>query len=105
MLVQDRVSGDFLLIDLSGGATHAIPGLEKGDTPVRWSTDGSALFMRAPGPPADAFRIDVATGKRTVLTRLTTVSEVKALASGDGRTWVYGYQRWLSDLVVVEGLR
>ena len=112
MLVRDLVSGDALLFDLRGGATHAIPGLAKGDAPSRWSTDGSALFVRAAGLPVEVFRIDVGTGKRIALTRLgvplaTTVSDidVKALASGDGRTWVYGYRRWLSDLVVVEGLR
>ena len=109
-LVRDRESGDLLVIDLAGGATHAIPGLAKGDVPARWSTDGSALFVRAPGLPVEVFRIDVATGKRTLVTRLavptnTTVSDIKVLASGDGRTWVYGYHRWLSDLVVAEGLR
>lgn len=110
MLVRDRVSGDFLLFDLTNGATHAISGLAKGDEVARWSSDGSALFVRAADLPVDVFRVDVAAGKRTPLARLavpmiTTVSEIKALASGDGRIWVYGYRRWLSDLVVAEGLR
>jgi hypothetical protein len=110
ILVRDRESGDLLIMDLAGSATHAIPGLAKGDVPTGWSTDGSALFVRAPGLPVEIFRIDLATGKRTLVTRLAvptnmTVSDIKVLASGDGRTWVYGYQRYLSDLVVAEGLR
>ena len=106
MLVHDRVSGDFLLFDLTDGGTHAIPGPREGGRagPMehRWERPLRARAGSTRRRVQDRRRHGEENG---VDSTGTTISDVKALASGDGRTWVYGYQRWLSDLVVVEGLR
>ncbi len=101
------------LVAVSGGSPKPLHGLPAGSQPIRWSADGRYLFLRGPRAelPVRVWRFDTTT--RTVerwlelgpadVAGVTNVSDV--LLSADGRHYIYHYQRTLSDLYAVEGLR
>jgi Tol biopolymer transport system component len=95
----------------SHGDPRPIPGLEPGDLPISWSEDARSIFVYQPGDvPAKVFRLDLATGKKTLWKQLVpgdsagvaTIDPI--LVTPDGKTFVYGFHRTLADLYMVEGL-
>jgi Tol biopolymer transport system component len=103
---------------LDGGAPVPIVGLAPGDWPLRWSSDGRVLYVLEAGAsghplllPARVFRLDTSTHQRTLWRTfapsdsagLRTIGLV--LPTPDGRHYVYDYQRTLSELFLVSGLR
>jgi Tol biopolymer transport system component len=96
---------------IAGGDPRPIPGLEPGDVPIQWSTDGAAIFVARFGEmPLPVFRLTLATGKkepwkelapadRAGLIRIETVC-----VTPDGRAWAYSHNRVIaSDLFLVTG--
>ena len=97
------------LFPLSGGAPKRLPGTDSGDWPIRWTADGKGIYVYRRGQlPADVFRVDVATGRKDLVTTFKPpeapglASINRALITPDGRSWAYSYQRTLSDLFEVE---
>ena len=95
-----------------GGPAREIPGILPGEEPLQWWDRGHALLVWKSGLfPARVYRLDLATGKRTLFRELSPQDLAGThLASGprftpDGRSYVYGYYRTLSDLYLVEGLK
>ncbi len=93
------------------GEPRVIPGLERDDLPTNWSQDGHGLFVYQTGEvPARVYRVDLASGKRTLWKQLApgdtagvaTIGPI--LVTPDGKTFVYGFHRTLADLYLVEGL-
>jgi hypothetical protein len=104
--------GQPLLFDLAGGPPRAVAGLEAGDEFIRWSGDGRLLYAYRPGEvPARVFRVDASSGRREAWLELQPADRAGVLAvnpvqlTPDGRGYVYGYRRVLSDLYVVSGIR
>jgi serine/threonine protein kinase/Tol biopolymer transport system component len=100
------------LYPLAGGQPRAIPGFSPGDEPISWSDDGNSLYVSPSGEiPAKVYRLNVTTGQRTLLKQLMPSDPAGVehigpiLINPDGKTFVYGYHRTLSDLYLVEGLR
>jgi Tol biopolymer transport system component len=107
---QDLASNNWLLYSVEGGAPRPIAGLEPGDQPLRWSSDGRSLFISHVGLPTDIYRLDPSTGHRALLKRLMPgdPSGVSGLnspdISADGKVYVYSYGRTLDDLYLIRGL-
>jgi eukaryotic-like serine/threonine-protein kinase len=104
--------GKGYLYPIAGGDPFPIPGFERGEVPLSWTTDGKGLFVTRPGErPAKITRLDVSTGKRAVWKELMPLDNAGVQNIGpiritpDGNTYVYGFQRRLSDLYLVEGLK
>jgi eukaryotic-like serine/threonine-protein kinase len=102
----------FYLYPIAGGEPTALPGLSGLDVPVRWSADGRSLFVYRRGVvPAKAYRVDVATGRAELWKELMPadaagVTDIVAICpTPDGRSYVYSYNRLLSNLYIVEGLK
>jgi len=84
-----------------------------GDAPVRWSADGRSIWvLGGERPPMRIFQLDVATGRRTLSREIVNADPaglvadyLRLLISADGKSYVYGYARTLSDLYVAEGVR
>ena len=96
----------------AGGEAQPIRGLKAGEQPIAWAQDGHSLYIYRPGElPARIYRLDLATGQKTLLKQLMpndpagveTIGPI--LFTPDGKTCVYGYHRTLSDLYLVEGLK
>ncbi len=97
---------------LAGGTPVAVSGFQVGEQPIEWSADGKSLFIYRPGEfPAKVVVLDLATGKRTPWRSLAPadpagVSQIgPILITPDGKSYIYGYHRTLSDLYLVEGLK
>jgi eukaryotic-like serine/threonine-protein kinase len=100
------------LFPIPAGDARPIPGLEPGEVPVRWTPDGHSLYVYRGGDlPSKVYRLEIATGKRTLWKELMPPdpSGVEfvgpVLPTPDGTSYVYGYRRLLSDLYLVEGLQ
>jgi eukaryotic-like serine/threonine-protein kinase len=112
VLLRDG-EGRWRLYSVDGGPeARTVPGLTPDDQPVRFTSDGRRLYAYTPGEvPAQLFRVDLATGQREPWLALQPADRAGVLAVGpvqvtpDGRAYVYGYRRVLSDLYVVTGLR
>ncbi|MEX1246336.1 MAG: protein kinase [Thermoanaerobaculia bacterium] len=95
-----------------GGPSRPIPGLTEGDRPIRWSSDGRALFVaKDSGNSTRVHRLDMASGHSEFLKELSpsdptgVLGPPDVLLSADGKSWVYSYYRDLCDLYLLDGVR
>jgi hypothetical protein len=105
----DRVP---LLCPTSGAPPRTVPGLEAGDIPLRFSTDGRRLFIARLGyGSAMVHRVDLATGRQEPWKELKASDPAGLSPSGaiqitpDGQSYAYSYRRFLNDLLLVSGLK
>jgi Tol biopolymer transport system component len=99
------------LYRLAGSEPIPAPGLTNDDGVVAWAADARSVFVAHRDRPLRVSRVDLETGKRELVRELmpsdaagvTGVGPVHVLP--DGKSWVFGYVRILSDLHVVEGLK
>jgi serine/threonine protein kinase/Tol biopolymer transport system component len=100
------------LYPVGGGEPRLIPGLNAGEQPITWSTDGRSLYIYQPGElPASVNRLDIQSGQRTLWKQLLpsdpagveTIGPI--LMTPDAQTCIFGYHRMLADLYLVEGLK
>ena len=100
------------LYPLDGGQAKPFEGYQEGEWIVAWAPDGKSLFLyNYHQLPAEVERLDLATGKRTPQKQLLPSDPAgidhlaPILMSRDGKKFVYGYGRFLSDIYLVEGLK
>jgi eukaryotic-like serine/threonine-protein kinase len=100
------------LYPAAGGEPRPVSGMEPGDIPINWSQDARSIYLYRTGEvPAKVYRLELATGKKTVWKQIapldpTGVSTIgPILMTPDGKTYVYGFHRTLGDLYLVEGLK
>jgi serine/threonine protein kinase/Tol biopolymer transport system component len=96
----------------AAGEPKIVNGMEPGDLPINWNQDGHSIYLYRTGEvPAKVYRLELATGKKTVWKQIvpidpTGVSTIgPILVTPDGKTYVYGFHRTLADLYLVEGLK
>jgi Tol biopolymer transport system component len=96
---------------IAGGEPAPIPGLGPSDF-ARWSADPRFLFTHSRRElPARVHRMDISTGKKEFLfevmppdaSGIVDVSPI--IPTPDGKNYVYGFQRTLSDLYILDGLK
>jgi len=100
------------LYPLGGGEAHVISGLNPGEQPITFNSDGRSLYIYQPGElPAQVYRLDLQTGQRTMWKQLMPTDPAGVenigpiLMTPDAKECVYGYHRMLADLYLVEGLK
>jgi eukaryotic-like serine/threonine-protein kinase len=100
------------LFPVDGGTSKAIPGVEEGEYPLRFSPDGKWIYVWKRGDvPAKVTRVEVETGKREPFKELipadpSGVERISnVLVTPDGKGYAYCFTRLLSDLFVVDGLK
>ena len=103
--------GGIYLFPTSGGTPKPIPGLLPREYPIDWTRDGRGVYVTTGAElPRRIFRIDLATGRRSLWKELVTSQTAGMRLSQismtpDGRTFLHSYARLLSNLYVAEGLR
>ena len=104
--------GKVYLFPIPKGDAQPLKGLQPGEVPIAWTPDGRSLYIYKGGElPAKVFRLEVATGNRTLWKQLMPPDPAgvefvgPVLPTPDGKSYVYGYRRLLSDLYLVEGLQ
>jgi eukaryotic-like serine/threonine-protein kinase len=100
------------LYPVAGGDPRLAPGVEPLEIPTGWSPDGRELFVMLRGQvPAQIFRVDTVTGKRTLWKALQPADSAGIDTIGrinlslDNKSYIYSYVRTLSDLYLVDGLK
>jgi eukaryotic-like serine/threonine-protein kinase len=100
------------LYSTSGGDPRAVSGMEAGDIPINFSQDGHSIYLYRTGEvPARVYRLELASGKKTVWKEIapldpTGVSTIgPILMTPEGKTYVYGFHRTVGDLYLVDGLK
>jgi len=100
------------LYPVSGGKAPPVRGFLAGEVPVNWSADGRSLYIYRFGEmPARVYRLELATGQRTLWKELMPPDRAglemvgPILIAPTGESYVYSYRRLLSELYLAEGLR
>ena len=100
-----------LLYSVDGGPPQPIPGLLPGET-FTWTDDPKFMYVnRWKQVPVRIYRLNIVTGQRQLFKELNPTDTTglcdlsNIMLSKDGRAYVYGYTRLLSDLYLVKGLQ
>jgi hypothetical protein len=99
------------LYPLGGGEPTVVPGLDADDSVAAFTSDARSVYVFRQGEtPINVNRLDVTTGHRQLWRSLTPadsggVSAVNPLPAPSGDSYIYSYNRTLSDLYLVEGLK
>jgi Tol biopolymer transport system component len=108
--------GDYYLAPIGGGEPHTIPGMQQGDTPIQWSTDGGAIYVRATGDfEVKIYSVNLTSGRRTFLLKLSPPDQAGMFGiaadprgvrmTPDGKSVVYTYWSAIGELYLLEGLK
>jgi Tol biopolymer transport system component len=99
------------LFPVAGGDPRPIPGFMVSDAPIGWSPDAQKLYIFRYGEfPAKVYELDLKTGEKKLVKELMPRDTAgvniifPVLSTPDGKTYIYGFRRILSDLYSVEGL-
>ncbi|MBI3664905.1 MAG: PD40 domain-containing protein [Acidobacteria bacterium] len=101
----------YYLYPVEGGEPRAIAGLAPEDRPTQWSADGRSLYVHRRGElPARLYRLDLSTGRKELWKQFMPadaagVEDVTPIPTSDGKAYMYGYMRVLSELYLVEGVK
>jgi eukaryotic-like serine/threonine-protein kinase len=97
---------------VDGGDPRPLAGVETGESPIVWSSDGRSLFAyKRNETPAQVFKIEIATGRRELwktiapADRSGLVGIPNIVMTPDARSYAYSYLRILTNLEMAEGLR
>jgi roadblock/LC7 domain-containing protein len=109
--VLARSGGQCVILPAGGGEARAVPGILPEDVFFSFDATGRGLFVLRSSLPARIERLDLTTGRRT-LWREIALAESAGVAdlttfriTPDGSCYCYSFQRDLSRLFYVEGLR
>jgi hypothetical protein len=107
----------WMLFPIEGGDGRPVSALTPGDIPLQWSHNGRYLYVVddegiVRPPAADVFRVDMATGGRTLWRTVTPSDPVGVedmretlVITPDAQSYCYSYLRRLGGLFVVDGLK
>jgi hypothetical protein len=97
------------LYPLDGGSPKALPGLEAGDLPLRFRSDGRSLYVLGHHqPPARIYAVEIETGKKELMTELHPFDPAGAWkillvsTTPDADAFAYSYRLSASDLYLME---
>jgi hypothetical protein len=106
-----NASAETVILDRQTQKLQVIPGIEPREALAQWTEDGQALLVYSPTQwEARMYRVDVATGKRTLLQTVEpaekagSISPLKLAYAEGSKTYVYSTVRILGTLYLVEGL-
>jgi eukaryotic-like serine/threonine-protein kinase len=99
------------LYPLDGGAPRSITGLQPGEF-FDWTSDPRFGYVyERKTAPVKIYRLNLQNGQRQLFKEIDPVDETglydmsHLLMSADGRAYVYGYSRLLSELYLVSGVK
>jgi hypothetical protein len=96
---------------MDGGDSKPIPGLLPAES-YDWTSDPKFLWVNQwKTVPIKIYRLNVDTGQRQLVKEISPLDAAglcdmsNIMFSADGRSYIYGYTRLLSDLYLVKGLQ
>jgi hypothetical protein len=108
---RDLGGGQGRLYPLDGAKPRPIVGLLPGED-CAWTSDPRFMYVAQLNPlPVKIYRLNIVTGERQLFKELNPADAVglsdhgDIMLSADGRSYIYGFTRLLSDLYLVKGLQ
>ena len=99
----------------AGGDAIVIPGLNPGEELLRWTSDGSSIYIRAVPPSLSIYKVHLTTGRRELFLEPAPTDPVGLFGfattplglrlSADGKAYAFTYWNSLHELYLAEGLR
>jgi Tol biopolymer transport system component len=112
LVLSSTSDGSWTLYPVEGGTPQPVPGLTVEDRVVRWSADGTSLYVcNSHEVPSRVERFTLASGRRDSVMELGTENRtglvlIRSVSMADDpRVYAYSPRRILSGLFVVEGAR
>jgi Tol biopolymer transport system component len=110
-LLLTMPDGTFQLSAIAGGPPQRVDGLRPEDVVIGWSRDSRSMFVQGRADSATVERVDLATGRRTVVEHVVAKGAGLGPADGilvtrwvdEGRSVAYDYLTGGSTLFVVSG--
>lgn len=96
---------------VQSGDGKPVLGLNPAEVAFGWTGDGKSVYVYRPAVPAVVYRVELATGRRQLWKELnppdpTGINFIRPPhISADGKAYAYNYNRVLSDLYLVDGLK
>jgi len=111
-LIALQLDQSHAIFDILSGELRAIPGdITKRLFPIRWSSDSRHVYLfTRTSPPSQIWQLDITSGEEKPIRQLSPADPVGILEilqvqmTPDARKFVYAYDRYLSELYVVDGL-
>ena len=104
--ILSTAEGKLYVLDADGGAApRAVASVPEGAQPIRWCADGRRIFARE---NLKVYRVDLASGRKELWREFSAADRGEldvVLPTPDGKWYVTGYFRYLSDLWVVDGVK
>ena len=111
LVVSNDSENRMILLPIEGGEPRPVAGARPGDVPLGFATDDDALWVFQRGRVSvNIERIALDTGERKLWQAMQPSDPAGILdvfpvhITPDGKSYAYGYRRFLSDLFVVSGL-
>jgi WD40 repeat protein len=94
---------------VDNGEPHSIPNIIPGEVTIRWSDEPQWLFVANPTQiPTKVYRLNIVTGQKELWMSLspqdrTGLHSTSSLRlTPDGKSYAYSYERFLSDLYLMD---
>jgi hypothetical protein len=107
-----KASGQVVVFDRETQKAKLVPDVGPQEGFEKWTEDGRALLVATTTPwEARMYRVDVETGKRTLLQTVElsekagSVTSLRLRYAANSKTYVYDCRRIMGTLYVVEGLK
>jgi serine/threonine protein kinase/Tol biopolymer transport system component len=104
---EDRL----VLFPQPGGGPQDVKGVGKDESVLRWSGDGHWLYVARRSRPAEIFQVDPLSGQRELIRKIEPaddagiVGNLKICLSADAKSYVYSFERHLTQLFLVKGTK
>ena len=105
---SDRKS---LVYSVQSGEGKPVPGINPAEVAFGWTGDGKSVYVYRPEVPAKVYEIELSSGKRKLWKELippdaTGINFIRTPhISADGKWYAYNYNRVISDLYLVDGVK
>ena len=100
-----------VLYDIKQGVSRSLPEKTSKSFPAGWSSDSRYLYMYTrTAPPSQIWRLEISSGQEKLVKQLSPTDPAGILEvfqvrmTPDEKTFVYAYDRYLSELYMVDGL-
>jgi hypothetical protein len=100
-----------VVYSVQSGEGKPVPGLNPAEVAFGWTGDGKSVYVYRPAVPALVYRVELSTGHRQLWKELNPpdpagINFIRTPhISADGKAYAYNYNRVLSELFLVDGLK
>jgi eukaryotic-like serine/threonine-protein kinase len=100
-----------LVYSVESGEGKPVAGMNPGEVAFGWTGDGKSVYVYRPAVPAVVYRVELSTGRRQLWKELNPpdpagINFIRTPhISADGKAYAYNYNRVLSELFLVDGLK